>query len=439
MAKADSVGVRHIDDWEAQRSQSRLLADRARLVLPAGVTHDHRYLEPYGLYFEKAKGSRKWDVDGNEYVDYWGGHGSLLLGHCHPSIVAAVARQVSMGSHYGGNHRLEVEWAEIVRTLIPSARSGLVRFFSSGTEATMMAIRLARVSTGKSRIVQVRGHFHGWHDYASVSFAPASNEPPPGVPSSVADTVLVVPPNDESSLTAAVSESDDVAGIIMIPDGPIGYLRKARQLADTYGIPLIFDEVITGFRYAPGGAQELAGVTPDLTVLAKILAGGFPGAALAGKPELLEPLQRGPTSRGGARAVRHHGTFNANPVSAAAGVACLQLVAEGHPQRRAAELASELAAVAEEAGARVAVPVHTRRQASIVQIQLSAPIVSCTHIDFAFRREMQARGVDPYPGAKFFVSSAHTSDDVAATGEALEGTLVALREVIARSVEPVIR
>lgn len=424
-----SVDQRQIGDWEAQRSKSRLLADRARLVLPAGITHDHRYLEPYGLYFERANGSRKWDVDGNEYIDYWGGHGSLLLGHSHPAIVAAVARQVSMGSHYGGNHRLEVEWAESVRTLVPSARTGLVRFFSSGTEATMMAIRLARVSTNKSLIVQVRGHFHGWHDYASVSYAPNSEESPPGVPSSVAKTVLTVPPNDESSLTSAVSESADVAGIMMIPDGPQSYLRKARRLADTYAIPLIFDEVITGFRYAPGGAQELAGVTPDLTVLAKILAGGFPGAALAGKSELFDPLQRGPRSRAGGHAVRHHGTFNANPVSAAAGNACLQLVADGTPQRRASELASELAAVAVEAGTRAGLAVRTRRQASIVQLELSTPIMTGTPLDFVFRREMQVRGVDPYPGAKFFVSSAHTSEDMAATGEALEGALVALREV----------
>ena len=153
-----------------QNGGSAELYAQAREVFPSGVTHDGRYLEPFPLYVARARGSRKWDVDGNEYVDYYGGHGALLLGHCHPAVTAAVIEQAEKGSHYGAGHELEIRWGQLVQRIVPSAER--VKFTSSGTEATMMAMRLARAFSGKAIIVKMRGHFHGWHDYATVAMQP---------------------------------------------------------------------------------------------------------------------------------------------------------------------------------------------------------------------------------------------------------------------------
>src|SRR5579862_7799496 len=148
--------------YQARTSRSEQFAVQARDLLPSGITHDVRYVKPYGIYIDHAKGSRKWDVDGNEYVDYFGGHGALLLGHNHPTVLAATQAALVHGTHLGGNHPREVRWAELVHDLVPSAER--VRFTASGTEATMMAVRLARAATGKPKLVRFMTHFHGWHD-----------------------------------------------------------------------------------------------------------------------------------------------------------------------------------------------------------------------------------------------------------------------------------
>src|SRR5689334_3773205 len=183
------------EEIEIRHKKSAALFAEAQKVFPSGVTHDGRYLQPVPLYVTHAKGSRKWDVDGNEYVDYFGGHGALILGHNHPLVVDAVTAQLGKGAHYGASHALEVEWAELVHQMVPSAAK--VRFTTSGTEATHLALRLARAFTGKSKIVRFGGHFHGWHD--QVSF-PAGGAP--GIASGMVDDTLIVPPND----TAHVEE-----------------------------------------------------------------------------------------------------------------------------------------------------------------------------------------------------------------------------------------
>ena len=175
-----------VTDYRARTSGSGALFERARKVLPSGITHDARYLDPYSIHVAKAKGPRKWDVDGNEYVDYFGGHGAMLLGHSHPAVIEAVKRQMELGTHYGSSHELEVRWAELVCELMPCAEK--VRFTASGTEASHMAIRLARAYTGKDKIVRFIGHFHGWHD--NVRRAPPRTmtaATTPGVPQGVAD------------------------------------------------------------------------------------------------------------------------------------------------------------------------------------------------------------------------------------------------------------
>ncbi|HEY8597929.1 MAG TPA: aminotransferase class III-fold pyridoxal phosphate-dependent enzyme, partial [Thermomicrobiales bacterium] len=274
---AVTVRAGQIDTLRAERmAGSAALHARARNVFPDGVTHDGRYMEPFAIYCTHAQGPRKWDVDGNEFIDYFGGHGALLLGHSHPAIVEALARQAARGTHLGASHEAEVRWGELVQELVPSARGGLVKFTSSGTEATMLALRLARAHTGKEVIVKANGAFHGWHDYATMAMVPPYNEPnSAGIPHGVQESVAHVPPGDIAALQALLDSRDDIAAVIVIADGAgTEYLQAVRDLTTAHGVLLIFDEVVTGFRYAPGGAQEYYGVTPDLTTLAKILAGG---------------------------------------------------------------------------------------------------------------------------------------------------------------------
>ena len=174
---------------------SSAAAKRATLLFPSGITHDSRYIEPYGIYVTRAKGPRKWDIDGNCYVDYFGGHGALLLGHCHPRVVEAVTQQIERGTHFGASHELEITWAEWVLKLIPSAER--VRFTSSGTEATMMALRLARAFTGKSKIIRFKHHFHGWHDHMTSGYASHfDGSPTPGVLRGVTSGLVLAEQHD---------------------------------------------------------------------------------------------------------------------------------------------------------------------------------------------------------------------------------------------------
>ena len=194
------------EEYSRRTSHAQRLYARASKVIPSGVTHDVRYMEPYPIYVERAAGPRKWDVDGNEYVDYVMGHGSLLLGHNHPTVFAAANEQLGRGTHYGACHDLEVRWAELVNQIVPSAER--VKFVSSGTEATMMAIRLARAFTGKNKIIKIDGHFHGWHDYATVAMKPPYDVPDSaGVPQATADTILHVPFQDVEAVRQALDSA----------------------------------------------------------------------------------------------------------------------------------------------------------------------------------------------------------------------------------------
>ena len=319
--------------YRAATPGSAAAAEKAARLFPSGVTHDSRYLEPYGLYITRAKGPRKWDVDGNCYVDYFGGHGALLLGHCHPKVVAAVEQQVERGTHFGASHELEIAWAEWVMKLIPSAER--VRFTSSGTEATMMALRLAPAFTGKSKIIRFKHHFHGWHDHMTSGYASHfDGSPTPGVLPGVTTGLVLAEQNDAVGLARLLDDDDDIAAAILEPTGAHGaqlpidpaFLVELRELTRQHGVLLIFDEVVTGFRVSPGGAQVEYGIRPDLTTLAKILAGGLPGGAITGRKDILDLLDFQVTKAADREKISHQGTFNANPLSAAAGVAALEIV-----------------------------------------------------------------------------------------------------------------
>jgi len=338
-----------VDAYRRRTPKSAAWAERAAQAFPSGVTHDSRALWPYPIFAARAAGSHKWDVDGNEYVDYAGGHGALLLGHNHPDVIEAVGRQLQLGTHYGSCHEGEVRWAEAVQRLIPSAER--VRFTSSGTEATMMAMRLARAFTGKRKVMRFLGHFHGWHDHAAFGVGSHfDGTPTPGVLDEVAHQIVLAPPGDLAGTREVLDAHPDVAVAIIEPTGaswgqvPLlkEFLVGLRELTESRGVLLIFDEVISGFRCSPGGAQAVYGIRPDLTTLAKILAGGFPGGAVVGRRDILDSLDFERSQAAGREKVPHQGTFNANPISAAAGITTLGIVGRTDACQRANDYAARL-------------------------------------------------------------------------------------------------
>jgi glutamate-1-semialdehyde 2,1-aminomutase len=333
------------DRYAAAFPGSKARFETAKQLFPTGVTHDTRMMDPFPVYVSHASGAHKWDVDGHKLVDYFVGHGALLLGHSPADVVAAVQDQMAKGTHHGSSHDLEVEWGRLVQKLVPSAER--VRFTGSGTEATLMALRLSRLFTGRPKFLKFRGHFHGWHDYVTVSADPPYDAPGvPGVPDAVAALCVAVEPGDLNTVEHALKSDPQVGAVILEPTGghwgavPLrgDFLKGLRELCTRFGAVLIFDEVITGFRVAPGGAQEYYQVTPDLTSMAKILAGGLPGGCLAGRADILAYIEPRP----GKPKMKHPGTYNGNPLSAAAGVAALKRVATGEPCRKANAAARRL-------------------------------------------------------------------------------------------------
>ena len=328
---------------------SAALYERARKVIPAGLTHDSRTLLPYPIYAARAEGPRKWDVDGNAYVDYFGGHGALLLGHGYPAVVEAIQRQSAIGTHFGSAHELEVVWAELVNRLIPCAER--VRFTASGTEASHLALRLARAHAGKPKVIRFVGHFHGWHDaVAAGAMSHFDGGVPVGLSPALVEQSILLPADDPARVEATLAARDDVAAVLIEPSGaswgqvplPAGFLAALREITTRYGVTLIFDEVITGFRWAKGGAQQRFGITPDLCVLAKIVAGGMPGGAVGGRADILDQLDAGAMKQAKREKIGHQGTFNANPVCAAAAVTTLGIVEREDVCARAEQAAAAL-------------------------------------------------------------------------------------------------
>ena len=274
-----------LDEYVRKHPGSASRYEEAKGIFPGGVTHDNRYMVPFPIYVTHGSGPLKWDVDGNEYVDYVCGHGALILGHSHPEIVSAVSNQVARGTHLGANTEEELRWGRAIRRLVPSVEK--LRFVSSGTEATLMALRLARAYTGRNRVVKFEEHFHGWHDYVVSS----TNRPVTGVPPTTSQSVLAFPP-DLSALERFLAQDGHVAAVILEPTGahygqlPLmvpQFLQDLREVTRRYSVMLIMDEVVTGFRVAPGGAQAKFGIDPDLTTMAKIVAGGLPGGVRRGQ------------------------------------------------------------------------------------------------------------------------------------------------------------
>ena len=436
-----------LDTYRRAHPGSEELYAASRRTFPSGVTHDIRYVSPFPIFIERAAGSRKWDVDGNEYVDYVMGHGALFLGHAQPQVTQAVIEQAARGTHYGANHRLELEWGQRVKELLPSAEE--VRFTSSGTEATLMAVRLARGYTGRDKLLKFDHHFHGWHDYVVGARAAESELPrSAGVPAATLSNTISIPQNDISLLEERLAEGD-VAAVILEPTGaswgtlPLqeGFLNELREMTSRHNTVLIFDEVVTGFRVSPGGVQARNGVTPDLTTLAKILAGGLPGGAVAGKADVLSMLEfRNDAGWNAGLRVAHPGTFNANPLSAAAGSTMLSLVATGQYHGHADGLNKRLIPALNEVLKRAKVCGCAYGLASYFHILLGKdsppaqdgiewpasagePPRTPGSLIAALKRGMLNHGVDLMGGSGGFTSGVHTDADIDLTIEAFEAAV----------------
>jgi glutamate-1-semialdehyde 2,1-aminomutase len=425
---------------------SAALSKQALQVFPSGLTHDTRRFDPFPIYVERAQGSHKWDADGNEIIDYVMGHGALLTGHGQPDLVAAVQKQMGAGTHYGASHHLEIEWAKAIIDLIPSGEK--VRLHSSGTEATMMAIRLARAFTGRSKLIKFEDHFHGWHDVVSGATVPDSPIPAAfGVARQTMETLYSLPPGDIGAVRQALQSDNDIAAVIVEPTGahygqtPLDptFLQQLRDVTQETGTILIFDEVVTGFRIAPGGAQERYGVTPDLTTLAKIVAGGLPGGAVTGRADIMSVLDFRAEERVTEGRVYHPGTFNGNPLSASAALVMLADVKAGAPgeaERRAGPIVPAMNQILASSGVNGAAWGH----ASILHVTLGhdtprpdgfewdlfpqLPKDPPAQLIMAFSMAMINRGVQ-FMGAgnAAFVSTVHSDTDVDKTLAAFEGAI----------------
>jgi glutamate-1-semialdehyde 2,1-aminomutase len=327
------LGMKHFFDTYRQRTPlSEDLFRRSKEVMPGGVSHNIHYFPPYPFYLKKAKGSKIWDVDGNEYVDLWMGHFTHILGHHPDVIVEAIERQAKEGIHWGIVFEKQVEWAELIRDLVPCAE--MVRFCCSGTEATMYAVRVARAHTRKNIILKVAGGWHGGNSDLTLGIKmPYEKEESLGLLPDLKRYTKTIPFNDLSGTLKRIQQNKkDLAGIILEPvsgeggfiPATIEYLKMLRSETEKLGALLIFDEVITGFRVALGGAQERLGIVPDLTTLGKIVGGGFPVGALVGKREILEKTSPEIKGNKWEKILIGGGTFSSHPFTSAAGLAMLQ-------------------------------------------------------------------------------------------------------------------
>ncbi|KIC26890.1 MULTISPECIES: aspartate aminotransferase family protein [unclassified Leisingera] len=323
------------------------LSSRARAALPGGVSHELRYRAPHPVFIERASGAEKWDAEGRRYIDFKMGSASQMLGHGHPAVVEALQRQADQAIFSADCHAAETEWAEWVNRLFPCAER--TRFTASGSEATMLAMRLGRAWSGKDRVLRVDGHYHGWHDHALKGAKAGSLQAASlGVPDAVNGLVEVCAA-DPQAMQAALQ--DNSIGTVIIEASGANYgsvplsvetLRALHDAARAAGAVLIFDEIITGLRWSPGGRQARDSIVPDLTTLAKVVTGGLPGGAVCGRADLMELMNNAAARDGLSPPVSHKGTFNGSPLIAAAACAAMPLLATGEVQAQADAMAERL-------------------------------------------------------------------------------------------------
>lgn len=435
------------EEYIRKHPKSAELFHKSIDIFADGVTHDTRYLTPFPVFMTHGEGPTKWDVDGNEYVDYVCGHGSLLLGHSHPEVSSAVERQLYRGTHLGGNTKLELRWAEAIKALVPSIDK--LRFHNSGTEATMMAMRLARAYTGKNKIIKFQDHFHGWHDYAIAG----SDSGTGGIPGTTWESIIVLPPGDIQLVESVLEKDKDVAAIITEPTGahmgqyPMhvpDFLHQLREVTKQFEILFVLDEVVTGFRLSRGGAQERYNVKPDLTTMAKIVAGGLPGGVVGGRGDIIDMIAHsGEPNWDDTRRVAHPGTFNANPLSAIAGATCLEILAREPVNDRAERAGYNLRKGLNRILTKMEVTGVAHGVSSLVMVAFgveSEPeeVWKIPHSVFknasnpmvgqGLKRGMMNEGVDIMGGRGFIVSASHSEQYIDRTLLAFERCLWNMRQ-----------
>ncbi len=413
--------------------------DRARRTIPGGVNSPVRAFRSVGgspVFVERGVGSRFWDADGNAYIDYVLSWGPLILGHAHPGVVEATVAALRKGTSFGAPTLAETELAELIQSSVPGI--DLVRLVSSGTEATMSALRLARAATGRDKIVKFAGCYHGHADMllvqAGSGVATLGLPDSPGVPKGATADTLVAPFNDVGAVTSLFDEHpDQIAAIIVEPVAgnmglvePVdGFLEGLRSITARHGAILIFDEVMTGFRVAPGGAVARFGVQPDLMTFGKVVGGGFPLAAYAGRREIMEHVAPAGT-------MYQAGTLSGNPVATAAGIATLTALREPGVWDAAADAASRLVAGLAGAAGAASIPVQGTAVGTMAGLFFTGSPVrnyddakkSDTARYAAFFHGMLDRGIYLAPSQfeALFLSAAHSGDDI-------ETTLTAAAEV----------
>jgi glutamate-1-semialdehyde 2,1-aminomutase len=418
------------------REKSKQLFSKAKNVLSGGVSSPVRAISPYPFYTKSANGSKINDIDGNTYIDYCMGYGPLILGHNHPAINNAIKKQLDNGWLYGTPIEMEVELAQRICDNYLSI--DMVRFVSTGTEATMGALRAARGYTGKNKIIKIEGGFHGAHDALLVkagSGATTLGTPDSaGIPAEFTKNTLQVPFNDTEAMVEVIDrDSKEIAAVIMEPVmgniGPIlpmgGYLEEVRAVTKENDIVLIFDEVITGFRLSMGGAQEYYNVTPDMTTLGKVLGGGLPIGVIGGKNEIMKHIS--PAGK-----VYQAGTFNGHPLSLAAGLTTLDVLKAETFHEKLNLMGDGLRAMLRDSINDLGLGYNVSGVGSMFKIffgESPANYQQALKCDkngyFDFFHRMLDSGVF-LPPSQFetnFISAAHTNDDIDATVEIYEENL----------------
>ncbi len=412
-------------DYEKRTRGSAGLFKRARRVFAGGVNHNARFYEPYPIFVKRARGQHLWDEDGNLYTDYWMGHMALILGHSPKVVVDALASQIGRGTHYGTSSELSVELGEEISKSVPCAE--MMRFCNTGAEATMYLVRLARGYTKRRVVIKMAGGWHGYNTELNRGVKPPFDRTEgAGITSEEQAYVKTVRFNDLESASRAVHESSgDVAAVFLEPVLGAGgcipadadYLRGLRELADREGFLLAFDEVITGFRVALGGAQERYGVKPDLASLGKVAGGGLPIGLVCGEKEILslaDPRRSGTVSIGG-------GTFSENPLTMTAGLATLRYLRKNSSTvyARLEKMGSRLREGTDRALAEGGLTAHTTGIGSLFLTHFGEEpsnaeeaAMDDKRTSSAFALDMMARGVFILPGHAGGVSMAHRDDDI---------------------------
>ncbi|HXG73867.1 MAG TPA: glutamate-1-semialdehyde 2,1-aminomutase [Candidatus Nitrosotenuis sp.] len=418
---------------------SKSLFTQAKKLIPAGVNSPVRYFAPYPFFVKKAQGGYIWAADGNKYLDFCAGYGAMLLGHKRKEIIGAVQKQLKMGTMYGAPTDLEVELAKLITRIYPSMHK--IRLVNTGAEATMTAIRLARGFTKKKKMIKFEGCYHGAHESMLVKAGSAHHGMPisAGVPDDFSKNTLVVQYNNAAQLESVIKKNNDVAGVIVEPVlGNMGlilpnknFLQDIRKITKQHNIPLIFDEIITGFRLSLGGAQQYFGITPDITTLGKSLSNGFVISAVGGKSEIMDNLA--PLGE-----VYEASTFAGNPISVTAAIASIKTMSKLKHKiyPTLADFCSKLTRSIDETARDLKIPHQVNAIGSMFQVFFTDEPV----VDYASSKKSDTKKfeklfknllkkgvfVAPSQFETVFISYAHTHSDIEHTINAYEGALKAV-------------